>query len=120
MVIMVRKLIRFASKCCFVLLAFIILFYVGIGIFGGFHLKSIPCAGGFATSLYQAELENIKAVCTEELTEEQLESIKLNLRKDRDNGKNMVTKYIDSNGEEVKLQCKMKWYWSGNYEWSIQ
>ena len=54
------------------------------------------------------------------LTEEQLESIKLNLRKDRDNGKNMVTKYIDSNGEEVKLQCKMKWYWSGNYEWSIQ
>ena len=115
-----RKLIRFVSKCCLVLLVLILLSYVGIGFFGGFHLKSIPCGGGFRSSLFDVEIENIKAVCDDELTEEQLACIKAYLSVDKDNDKIMVTKYIDSNGEEIKLQCKMKWYWSGNYEWSIQ
>ena len=97
----------------------VLLGYIGIGFFGGFHLKSIPCGGGFRTNLYETEIENIKAVCTEELTEEQLASIKLNLSKDIENGKILVTKYTDSDGKEVKLQCKMKWFWNDNYEWSI-
>lgn len=107
------------TKCVCCMVVLMLLSYIGIGLFGGFHLKSIPCAGGFRTSLYQSELENIKAACGEDLTEEQLDCIKFYLRKDPDNGKVMTTKYLDENGEEVKLQCKMNWYWSGDYEWSI-
>ena len=115
---MVKKLVRILTKLFCVFLVFIIISYVGIGFFGGFHLKSIPCAGGFRTMLYDEELENIKAVCDEELTEEQLAWIKFYLERDKDNDRIMTTKYVNSDGEEVKLQCKMNWYWSSNYEWS--
>ena len=115
-----KKIISIIAKVLCVLLVLIVSAYVGIGFFGGFHLKSIPCGGGFRTSLYDSELENIKSVCDEELTEEQLASIKFYLEKDKDNDRIMTTKYVNSDGEEVKLQCKMKWYWSSSYEWSKQ
>lgn len=116
---MVKKITRIITKCVCCFVALVLLLYIGIGFFGGFHLKSIPCAGGFRTSLYQSELENIKAACGGNLTEDQLDCIKFYLGKDPENGRIMTTKYVDKNGEEVRLQCKMNWYWSGEYKWSI-
>ena len=93
---MCKKIMRIISKAICVLLVLILTAYVGIGFFGGFELKSGACAGGYRTFLYDCELENIKAVCDEELTEEQLAWIKANLTKDKDNGRIMVTKYTAS------------------------
>ncbi len=109
-----RKII----KCLCALSVAIVVVYVSIGMWGGFHLKGIGCKGGFYTGLWQDETENIKAICGETLTEDELWQIKSNLSIDRDNHRIINTKYINENSEEIKLQCKIKWYWSDNYIWS--
>lgn len=96
----------------------VLIAYTAIGFFGDFHLKGMACKGGFMTSLWQKESENIKAVCGENLTEDEMWQIRHNMSIDRDNDRIINAKYIDENAEEVNLQCKIKWFWSDNYEWT--
>ena len=115
-----KKLIPMVTKCFGFFTVTIFLIYIGIGFLGNFDLKSGACAGGFYSDFYRSEEENIKAVCDDALTDEELTQIQLNLSINSDNKKFISTRYCNKNGDEIKLQCKMNWYWSETYEWSIQ
>lgn len=113
-----KKIIAIITKSACLFLVLIMLSYVGIGLFGNFDLKSGACAGGFYSDFYRSELENIKVICEAPLTENELFQIQSNLSISKDNEKIITTKYIDKNGDEISLQCEMKWYWNNNYIWS--
>ena len=118
---MKKKLKRIVLRTLCCIAAFVFCVYIGIGLFGGYHVKGIACQGGFIHSFWQQQTENgnIQRVCSEELSKEQLMEIKNNLQIDRDKDRIMHTKYTSSDGEEVLLQCKIVWFWNDVYEWTV-
>ena len=107
----------FAKIACSIILL-VVLCYIGVGAFAGFHTKGIPCKGGFLTSFYQGYIEEIKSIAGEALEEPELAQIKANLTIDKDNDKIITTHFTNEHGEVVELRCTMKWYWNDDYIWS--
>ncbi len=96
----------------------ILLCYISVGAFAGFHAKGIPCKGGFLTSFYEGYIEEFEGIARETLDEVELAQIKANLTIDKDNDKIITTHFTNEQGEIVELMCTMKWYWNDNYTWT--
>ncbi len=116
---MKKKMLGKAKKACCALASVLLSLYVVIGFFGGFNLKCPTFKSWYLKDFYHQEIDNIQEVCGRQLAENERFQIQINLNIDRENDKHITTKYVNTDGEDVNIQCEMGWFWGDNYTWSI-
>ena len=112
---MSKKAIKIGIGVLTVVLCFTAVVYTVTGYSWGFQHKST----GSQYFVFDKDKAVIEELCGEELSYNELIALRHNKKIDNENDKILTTEFTNENGEIIKIQCEMNWYWSNTYQWSI-